>query len=220
MKRYLNLFTKAVLAGIYIAIAGAVYLVVSNSIGGAVGTVVGATLFSIGLLTICVKGYYLYTGKVGYLLPYDKEMDITVILTTILGNMFGIVVMGLLMNIINIPGLEINAKLAIVNKFGNTWYVSLVSSFFCGMLMYTGVDGYGKMKDNLAKVLIVFLSVIVFLSLGFDHSIANIAYLIYAKEFSFKILGLLIVMIIGNGLGAVMLNMLHTLVDKTKKDIE
>lgn len=217
MKNYLNVFVKAILAGLYIAIAAAVYLLTSNSINGLVGTIIGGILFSIGLLTICAKGYYLYTGKVGYLLPYEKDFNINVILITILGNALGIIVFGLILNIVKIPMLESYADLTIISKFGNKWYVSLASSIFCGILMYTAVDGYSKIKDSLSKVLIVFLSVVVFLSLGLDHSIANIAYLIYAKEFSLKILGLLVVMVIGNGIGAVVMNMLHTSINKLEK---
>lgn len=213
----LNLFVKAILAGVYIALAGAVYLITTGSIPGVIGFVLGGILFSIGLLTIVVKDYYLYTGKVGYLLPYEKNKGIDVVAITLLGNAIGIIFIGLVMNIAKIPGLEEAAKYTVNKKFGNLWYESLVLSFFCGILMYTAVDGYNKMKDSLAKVLIVFLSVVVFLVMGFDHSVANMAYLIYAKEFSFKILGLLLIMVIGNGLGGVTINLLHSVIDKTKK---
>lgn len=219
MKKYLNVFLKAVLAGAYIAIAGAVYLIVSNSFVGVVGSIVGGVLFSLGLLTICARGYYLYTGKVGYLLPYEKEYNIQVILTTILGNIVGILFIGLIINFSKLNGLELYARHAVLSKFSKPWYVSLGLSFLCGMLMYTAVDGYSKIKDGFAKVLLVFLSVVVFLVLGFDHSIANIAYLLFAKEFSFKILGLLIVMIIGNGLGAVFLNLIHSNIKKIEEEV-
>lgn len=213
----LNLFVKAVLAGVYIAIAGAVYLITSYSITGVIGMIIGGLLFSIGLLTIVVKDYYLYTGKVGYLLPYDSNKGIKVVGITLLGNIVGIVTIALIMNIIKVVNLEEFAIKAVNSKFSNPWYVSLVSAFFCGILMYTAVDGYNKMKDSFAKVLIVFLSVIVFLVMCFDHSIANMAYLVYAKQFSWKILGLLLIMIIGNGLGGITMNLLHTVVDKTNK---
>ena len=52
---------RSVMAGICIAVGGAVNLSVDNK-------VVGAALFSTGLFTICTLGYYLYTGKVCYLL--------------------------------------------------------------------------------------------------------------------------------------------------------
>jgi len=53
-----------------------------------------------------------------------------------------------------------------------------------------------------------------FLLAGFEHSIANMGYLIFAKEFSFKVLGYLALMILGNGIGAVTINLIHTKIDK------
>ena len=57
---------RSVMAGICIAVGGAVNLSVDNK-------VVGAALFSAGLFTICTLGYYLYTGKVCYLLDTIKR---------------------------------------------------------------------------------------------------------------------------------------------------
>lgn len=217
--KFLNLtvFIKAILSGVYIAIAAAVYLVATINIPGLAGTIVGGVLFCIGLLTIVAKDYYLYTGKVGYLLPYTKEKGINVVATTLVGNAIGIITMGILFNIAKIPGLNQSAVNAANLKFSKAWYVSLVLAFFCGIMMYTAVDGYFKIKDGLAKVLIVFLSVVVFLVLSFEHSIANILYLTVAfptRGLSFKDLGMLVIMIIGNGLGGVFMNLLHTSLEK------
>ncbi len=43
-----------------IAIGGTIFLSAENK-------VVGASLFSIGLIAVCVYGFNLYTGKIGYL---------------------------------------------------------------------------------------------------------------------------------------------------------
>ena len=50
----------AVSAGIMIAIGGSVFLSCDVKY-------VGAVLFSVALLCICYLGYYLFTGKIGYL---------------------------------------------------------------------------------------------------------------------------------------------------------
>ena len=54
-----QMFLKAVYAGFMIGIGGIVYLSVENK-------VVGSLLFSFGLLTIVTQGFFLYTGKVGF----------------------------------------------------------------------------------------------------------------------------------------------------------
>lgn len=51
---------NSISAGILIAIGGSVYLACDNKYAG-------AALFSVALLCICYLGYYLFTGKIGYL---------------------------------------------------------------------------------------------------------------------------------------------------------
>ena len=52
-------FLYAVLAGMAIALGGAVFLALDNKI-------LGALFFTVGLFTVCVNGFNLFTGKVGY----------------------------------------------------------------------------------------------------------------------------------------------------------
>ena len=89
-----NALLKAIIAGMYIGIAGLVYLSLDNHI-------VGAFLFSFGLLVIVTRGYYLYTGKIGYLLPYSKGYLLT-ILKTLLGNIIGIAAVAFLFRLTGI----------------------------------------------------------------------------------------------------------------------
>ena len=56
----LKKIASGIAAGICICLGGAVFLAVEKRI-------VGAVLFSVALLCICMKGYALFTGKVGFL---------------------------------------------------------------------------------------------------------------------------------------------------------
>ena len=60
-KKYLGYFIKGIYAGLMIGIGGVAYLSVKNPVAG-------SFFFSIGLLTICMYGMNLYTGKIGYVL--------------------------------------------------------------------------------------------------------------------------------------------------------
>lgn len=202
-----NIFLKGLLSGIYISIAVLVYLISLNTVLNS--KVISAFLFSFALLLIVSKGYYLYTGKVGYVLPYKKG-NIKMVLITILGNILGIIITSSLILLSNIEGLNSYAKDLVYKKFETKlWYESFILSIFCGILMYTAVDGYNKIEDKVIKVLVVILSVVIFLLAGFEHSIANIVYVILSKEFNFKIIGYLIIMIIGNGIGSITINLIH-----------
>jgi len=201
-----NIFSKAIMSGVYVTFVAVVYLFTLEATGS---KLIGGLLFSFALLIIVGREYYLYTGKIGYLLPY-KEGSLKMILTTLLGNLIGIVITGSLILIANGSNISEIALEQVELKFNNKlWHETLILAFFCGVLMFTAVDGYKRIEDKLIKVLVVILSVVVFLLAGFEHSIANFAYLVLAKKFSFRIFVYLIGMLLGNALGAITFNLIH-----------
>ncbi len=209
LKEQLLIFSKAIMSGLYVTLAATVYLVITQP--GTLGfKLLGGLLFSFALLIIVGRSYYLYTGKIGYLLPYKKGVPL-MILVTLLGNIVGIVVSGGLLLLANINGLTESAQTMMAIKFDtNAWYQTLILAIFCGVLMYTAVDGANRISNNGIKILIVILSVVLFLLIGFEHSIANIVYIVLAKQFSFKIFSYLLLMLLGNAIGAIVLNVVHT----------
>jgi formate/nitrite transporter FocA (FNT family) len=214
LKEHLLIFSKAIMSGLYVVLAATVYLVITSITGS---KLLGGLLFSFALLIIVGRSYYLYTGKIGYLLPYKKGVPL-MILVTLIGNVVGIVLSAGLLLLANIDGLTESAQAIMAIKFdSNAWYETLVLAIFCGVLMYTAVDGASRIKDNIIKVLIIILSVVIFLLIGFEHSIANIVYIVLAKQFSLKIFGYLLLMLLGNAIGAIVLNLIHTPYYKEKE---
>ena len=55
----IKIFIKSIYAGFMIGVGGIVYLSLDNK-------AIGSLLFSFGLLTIVTQGFYLYTGKIGF----------------------------------------------------------------------------------------------------------------------------------------------------------
>ena len=197
-----SIFAKACLAGLFIGIAGLIYLSVDNK-------VIGAILFSFGLLMVVTKGYYLYTGKVGYLLPYTKGYLI-VLLKTLLGNIVGIGFVGLLFRFAGIQSVIDAAETLSLAKLDHLWYETLILAVFCGMMMYVGVQGYKAMKLDIMKVLIVILAVTIFILSKFEHSIANMLYFFLGNTWSLQAILFTGLWIVGNGIGAVILNLLES----------
>ncbi len=202
LKEHILIFSKAIMSGLYVVLAAIVYLVITSITGS---KLLGGLLFSFALLIIVGRSYYLYTGKIGYLLPCKKGVPL-MILVTLIGNVVGIVLSAGLLLLANIDGLTESAQAIMAIA----WYETLILAIFCGVLMYTAVDGAGRIKDNIIKVLIIILSVVIFLLIGFEHSIANIVYIVLAKQFSLKIFGYLLLMLLGNAIGAIVLNLIHT----------
>lgn len=197
-----SIFAKACLAGLFIGIAGLIYLSVENK-------VIGAILFSFGLLMVVTKGYYLYTGKVGYLLPYTKGY-LVVLLKTLLGNIVGIGFVGLLFRFAGIQSVIDAAETLSLAKLDHAWYETLILAVFCGMMMYVGVQGYKAMKLDIMKVLIVILAVTIFILSKFEHSIANMLYFFLGNTWSLQAILFTGLWIVGNGIGAVILNLLES----------
>lgn len=196
-----RILLNAVMAGLFIGLAGLIYLSVENK-------VIGAVLFSFGLLMVVSKGYFLYTGKVGYLIPYEKGY-VWLLVKTFMGNVIGIGLVGLLYQFSGKSDVIDQAALLSLTKLESTWYQTLILAIFCGMLMYVAVQGYKVMKLDLMKVLVVIFAVTIFILSKFEHSVANLLYFFIGGTWSIKAIFYILLWVLGNGIGAVSLNIIE-----------
>lgn len=188
-------FIKAVLAGIMIAIGGTIFLSVENK-------VVGASLFSIGLIGVLVYGFNLYTGKIGYLITNFNLKYIKELLITLVGNFVGASFVGFILRFTRVYE-SINAKANMIAsaKLNDNLLSIFILSTFCGILMYFAVNGFKKIND-FGKYVVVYLGVVVFILCGFEHCIANIYYFSVADVWNIKTLGFVGIMVLGNSFGS------------------
>lgn len=207
MRKYLSIFVSSILSGFCIAFGATVYLLCLNMGSGTLNAgllkVIGSFMFGIGLFTIIHFGFWLYTGKVGYLLD-NKPKYIMSLLVCFLGNTVGSLIIAGLIGLSNQSDALYNQAKSIVDaKMNSTWYSILIMSMMCGVMIYLAVEGHKKCEYTLGKVLFAFMPIALFILAGFEHVVANVTYFTYAKFFSFKALGYFVLMFIGNGLGAV-----------------
>lgn len=192
--------TNAVLgglaAGILISIGGCVYLACDNKY-------VGAVLFSVALLCICIKGYVLFTGKVGYIVESHKKDDLIALFSGLVGNAISTAVCGLAVRYA-IPTSAATAETICVAKLEQEPIQTLIRAIFCGVLMYLAVSIYRE-KDTVAGIV---FCVPVFILSGFEHSIANMFYFSAAGSFSMQTAVYLILVIVGNSFGGILLPLL------------
>lgn len=195
MKETGNIFCRAVMAGLGIAMGGIVYLSVENQ-------VIGAFLFAIGLYAIVLNGLFLYTGKVGYLVVEKKKKEyLIILLVTWLGNLVGTALGAFGASNTRISGIVSKAESICAVKMGDNPLSIFILAVFCGILMYIAVDGY-KEKGN---PVILFLGVSVFILSGFEHCIANMFYFSLAGAWSVKAIVYLLIMTIGNSIGGILI---------------
>ena len=198
-----KLFLNAILAGLFIGIAGTVCMAVPHA-------VMGAFLFGFGLLTIVSYGFKLYTGAVGYLAIQGKNAPryLLELLLIWLGNLAGCFSVGFLVRQTrSFPGFAERVANVCAAKAGDSFVSWLILSFFCGILMYVAVETF-KRKEELSatvRVPVLFLCVAIFILSGYEHCIANMYYFSAAGAWSWKALGAIGVMTLGNSLGGMLL---------------
>ena len=187
--RWGRIFSRSVLAGIMIGLAGVVNLSVDNKF-------VGALLFSFGLITILAQSLNLYTGKVGTINLSCEWFMLPVI---IFGNFIGTNIIAWGMSLTRFgETLNQSAYVIVQNKLADNWFSILLLSIGCGIMMYLAVKGW---TENTSTWLIVILPVMIFIISGFEHSIANMFYFAMANEYSIKAFLYVGLMLIGNAIG-------------------
>ena len=186
-------------AGICICLGGSVFLACENRI-------VGAILFSVALLCICMKGYALFTGKVGYIPEAHDKEAVSVLLLALLGNTIATVAGGYLIAL-GLPKLKAAAETVCQAKLDQQWWETLIRGTFCGILMYLAVSTY---RDNKTPLGILFC-IPVFILSGFEHSIADIFYFGASGIISLKAFVFIWLVIVGNSIGGMLLPLLNGL---------
>lgn len=186
MKHFIE-FLRAILAGVAIAIGSLVFLGLGNSIAGMIG-------FSIGLYLILWFKLNLYTGKIGYA-TLSKAGDTSII---ILGNILGTLIL--------LPFAPIGTTVILLeNKILSPWYLILIKSFICGILIYAGVDQYKKGKEYAPL-----LAVPTFIACGAEHCIADYCFWILSgcTIIAVQFLPFFLLVVIGNSLGSILFRLI------------
>ena len=157
----LRKIVSGIFAGILIAVGGTVYLSCENRY-------VGALLFSVALLCICIRGYSLFTGKIGFIPERHDGEAFAVLLWGLFGNAISTVLCGLLIRGA-LPAVGTAAEAACAARLSQTPQSTFVRAVFCGILMYLAVSIYRDAKTCVG----IFFCIPVFILSGFEHSIAD-----------------------------------------------
>ena len=178
---------RGVLAGLMISIGGYVYL-------GCENRVVGAVFFTVGLITITLFGFDLYTGKIGYWLGQSRQERWQTLLS-LPCNAVGCLIAGLARR-------PAGAVLALCEaRLAKAPLILLVDGIFCGILIFICVEIY-KTRGTVLGILICIPT---FILCGFEHSIADVFYFCNARIFSWQAVLVVLLVALGNALGALII---------------
>ena len=184
-KNIFSLITKSILAGLFISLAGIVYLNSSDKI-------VGSLLFSLGLISVIILEANLFTGKIGYVNSKRSILDSLLILVF---NLVAATIVGLIYRCGSDAAASIVESKLLV--FSESWWLTGLKSIGCGVAIYLAVEGYKKSKSLIP----VILGVMVFILAGWNHCIADCFYMAAGSSSALAIPYLLVV-IVGNSIGS------------------
>lgn len=195
----LKTVTGSIAAGILIAIGGSVFLACDNRY-------VGALLFSVALICICYLGYYLFTGKIGYLACDFSKKNVSYLVVGLLINLIITFLLGALIRFA-LPSLGETATNICSEKLMQSFIVTFIRAIFCGILMYIAVQIYNVKKSPIG----IIFCVPTFILSGFEHSVADMFYYGASGICSYKIILFELAAILGNTVGSLILPTLNKL---------
>jgi len=173
-------FKQSVIAGVLIGFGVIINLLTTPPI-------LGATLFSFGLLAIIQLQIPLYTGKIGFAINKISQPYILIFI----GNCLGILLVVTMYACANIEFSNILIQIATV-KFSKSLLSMLLYGCLCGFLIHIAVK---------CKIPIITVgAIIIFILIGSEHCIADAPYLYVIHSWDALLKWLLVVF--GNSIGA------------------
>ena len=147
--KWISFLADGILSGLMLGIGGMVSLSSENRF-------LGAFLFSLGLFCIVQFKYGLFTGKVGYIvnrdLPYVAETAVTLV-----GNALGTLIAALLLRQVRfftstVSTMDVTisdrVQATVSGKIHDNPLSIFILAVFCGILMFTAVEGSRKCKEE------------------------------------------------------------------------
>lgn len=179
-------FTLAIFAGAFIAIAFLFYITVTTGATDAPWGMVklsGGLAFSLGLVLVVVCGGELFTSTVLTSVAWTQGLFSTKSLLNCwlrvyLGNLVGALLILSLVLLAKMQFLDggewgINAMHIAQHKLHHSWGQAFALGVLCNLLVCLGIWMTFTSKDILTKSFLLILPVAMFVSSGFEHSIAN-----------------------------------------------
>ena len=183
-----NLIARSVLAGTLIGMGAAASSVAAHTISDVgLARLAAAVVFPVGLMMVILLGAELFTGDCLMAMSVTdgkqnlKEI-IKVLVSVYFGNFIGAGALALLINMsgqLNYSGGMLGAytiKIAI-GKVNVSFIEGVTSGLLCNVLVCAAVLMAVCAKDVTGKLLAVFFTIMLFVTAGFEHCVANMYYI-------------------------------------------
>lgn len=186
LKPFKQSLVLAMFAGAFIALAFVFYITVTTGAQGqgwGMTRLVGGLAFSLGLILVVVCGGELFTSTVlSSIACAQKRVTSKQLLIcwarVYAGNFLGAMLMLSLimmakMHLLDGGNWGLNALYIATHKLEHSWWQAFSLGVLCNLLVCLGIWMSFSSKESASKSLLVLLPVAMFVSSGFEHSIAN-----------------------------------------------
>lgn len=158
MKHFISTLRSSILAGVCVGLAGFGYL--------AEKSIIGAVVFSFGLLAVVAYRLKLYTGTAGFF----RRGEFGQLMFILFGNIIGCLLVGLLARCSPMP-IQATAQAVLEARLANGPLFGGLLAVGCGFIMTTVVTFARK-----GNVLPLLFGIPLFINCGFPHCVADAFY--------------------------------------------
>lgn len=187
----IRMLILGIMAGIYIGYGGFANIVVSQTLGNidaGLAKFLGASVFPTGLILVVITGSELFTGNnLMTMAVMDKKITIKGLLrnwvVVYIGNLIGSILLAYTISKAQLVNENIvNSALNIgIAKTSLTFKAAFLKGIFCNILVVLAVWSSSAAQDIASRVLAIWFPIMLFVLSGFEHSVANMFFLPFAK---------------------------------------
>lgn len=187
-KTFPILLVQGILAGMYIAVGAIAYLKLAAGIGDpGLGNFLGALVFPVGIIAILFMQAELFTSDCMVMLSvYTKHTKvhktIRILLLILISNLIGSIFIAYMSGAAGI--LDEKTLALVIDKAVHKVEMPVgklfASSILCNIIVCTGVCLAYSCREEISKIILVWLTITVFILTSTEHVVANMYYLFVA----------------------------------------
>ncbi|TCK92693.1 formate/nitrite transporter [Natranaerovirga hydrolytica] len=187
-KSFMILLVQGILAGMYVSLGAIGYFkIAANTIDPGLGSFLGALVFPLGIIAILLMQAELFTSDSMVMIAvYDKKTKfvktLRILSLVIFANMIGAMFIAFMTQASGIFNEQVMGMVMekSIQKVNLPIDQLLISGIMCNILVSTGVCLSYSCKDEIAKIIVVWFAITVFVLTGTEHVVANMYYLFTA----------------------------------------
>lgn len=187
-KSFMILLVQGILAGMYISLGAIGYLkLAANTVDPGIGSFLGALVFPMGIIAIILMHAELYTSDSMVMVAvYARRTKIhkimSILVLILVANLIGAILIAFLTLSSGI--FDEKVMTLVIEKAVHKVHMPadqlLMSGILCNVLVSTGVCLAYSCREEISKVVVVWLAITVFVLSGTEHVVANMYYLFTA----------------------------------------